>query len=125
MSDRVVNHGRPTQGSAAKLGEAAQLALSDARRAIALVGEEIAGFRRRALQAESRIRELEERVGELAARVEEAQRKPDGDEELSPREAALVQENARMRTRLDAGTQRITVLLDRLRFIRAQGSPPE
>lgn len=125
MSDRVVDPGRPTQGSAAKLGDAGQLALDDARRAVALVGAEIAGFRRRALQAEARIRELEERVNELTARIAEAERKPATEDELSPREAELVQENARLRSRLDAGTQRITVLLERLRFIREQGSPPE
>lgn len=125
MSDRVVDPSRPTIGSAGKLGDAGAAALADARRAMGLVGEEVAGFRRRALQAEARIRELEEQVRGLEARAEAAEQRPQGEEMVSLREAELAQDNARLRARLDAGTQRITVLLERMRFIREQGSPAE
>ena len=58
------------------------------------LGDELAGFRRRALVAEARLRELEAKEGRLAT--------------TSPR------------GRLDAATARTRQMLDRVRFIRQQ-----
>jgi hypothetical protein len=71
------------------------------------LGDELAGFRRRALQAESRVRQLEE-AGGVAASLD--------------RLAALEQENADLRQRLGGAVDRTQALLDRVRFLRQQGS---
>ncbi len=70
------------------------------------LGDELAGFRRRALQAEARLRMLE----------------PDGGPELpSPeRVAELERENGELRARLEVATSRTRQMLDRVRFLRQQ-----
>ena len=67
------------------------------------LGEELASFRRRALHAEARVKELEGAFpsGGLA-------------------NADLSRENAELRSRLEAATTRTTQLLDRVRFVRQQ-----
>jgi uncharacterized protein involved in exopolysaccharide biosynthesis len=69
------------------------------------LGEELAAFRRRALQAEARVRQYEEGVdpSSIDARVQ-----------------ALETENAAIRGRLDAATLRTRQMLDRVRFLRQQ-----
>jgi hypothetical protein len=66
---------------------------------------ELAGFRRRALQAEGRVKELESYAGA-------ASEGRDG--------PALARENAELRKRLDEATRRIAALLERVRFVRQQ-----
>ena len=75
------------------------------------LGDELAGFRRRALLAEARLRELE---GSEAQPVMERQRK------LSDRCTQLEHENAALKGRLAAATARARQLLDRVHFIRQQ-----
>lgn len=67
------------------------------------LGEELASFRRRALHAEARVKELEGAFpsGGLA-------------------NADLARENAELKARLDAATARTRQLLDRMRFVRQQ-----
>ena len=75
------------------------------------LGDELAGFRRRALLAEARLRELE---GSDAEPVMEQQRT------LSDRCTQLEHENAALKGRLEAATVRTRQLLDRVHFIRQQ-----
>ena len=75
------------------------------------LADELAGFRRRALLAESRLRELE---GKDTQPVMLRQR------ELSDRVTQLEHENAALTGRLSAATARTTQMLDRVRFIRQQ-----
>lgn len=75
------------------------------------LGDELAGFRRRALLAEGRLRDLE--GGHAAPAAEQR-------EQLSARCAQLEQENAALATRLDAAVTRAHKMLDRVHFIRQQ-----
>ncbi|HEX6058417.1 MAG TPA: hypothetical protein VFZ11_05310 [Gemmatimonadaceae bacterium] len=74
------------------------------------LGDELSGFRRRALQAEGRIRQLED-VGGAAATLDRLE--------------TLERENADLRRRLEAAAERTQALLDRVRFLRQQGVPEE
>jgi hypothetical protein len=74
---------------------------------------ELASFRRRALLAEARLKEIEEHEGglhsvDLAARVTELER-----------------EKERLETRLDAATKRAKQMLDRVKFLRQQARGSE
>lgn len=71
------------------------------------IGEELAGFRARALRAEARVRELE------AAGAEEPLA-------LKTRVAELERENATLQARIVEAGQRTEALLDRVRFTRQQ-----
>jgi len=75
------------------------------------LGDELAGFRRRALLAEARVRDLE---GQGPSPVQKQQR------ELSDQVTQLEHENAALKARLDAATARTKQMLDRVRFIRQQ-----
>ena len=75
------------------------------------LGDELAGFRRRALAAEARLRELDARDGRHAAHPRR---------ELEHRCTALEHENAALKGRLEAATARTRQMLDRVRFIRQQ-----
>jgi hypothetical protein len=75
------------------------------------LGDELAGFRRRALMAEGRVRDLEAKEGRLANT---------SPRELADRCAVLESENIALRARLDAATARTRQMLDRVRFIRQQ-----
>jgi len=75
------------------------------------LGDELAGFRRRALAAEARVRELEAQEGRLANT---------SPRELADRCSVLEGENAALRSRLEAATARTRQMLDRVRFIRQQ-----
>ena len=81
------------------------LAFHELTQVIRLLEEELAGFRRRALHAEARVKELESYAsGASAGR--------DG--------PALARENAELRKRLDDATRRTAALLERVRFVRQQ-----
>jgi len=69
------------------------------------LGEELATFRRRALQAEARLRQFEEGVDHAA---------------IDARVQALETENAAIRARLEAATVRTKQMLERVRFLRQQ-----
>ena len=76
---------------------------------IGQLGEEMAGWRRRAQTAEARVKELEA-VGSAPSASKG-----------SRHAASLEKENAELRARLDAAKDRVKHLLDRTRFLRQQG----
>ncbi len=73
------------------------------------LSEELAGFRRRALVAEARVRELEQ-AGTAGAE----------DRALRERVTGLEQENSELRARLEGATTRTQAMLDRVHFLRQQ-----
>ena len=75
------------------------------------LGDELAVIRRRALVAESRVREHESREGRSGHKPHR---------ELADRNAQLERENADLRARLESATSRTNQMLDRVRFIRQQ-----
>ena len=79
------------------------------------LGDELAGFRRRALLAESRLRELETEDAQPVAHSRE----------LNERLTQLEHDNAVLRGRLDSATARTRQMLDRVRFIRQQAQGAE
>jgi hypothetical protein len=80
------------------------------------LGDELAGFRRRALLAESRLRELE---------TEETPPDSSQQREMSGRVTELEHENAVLRGRLESATERTRQMLERVRFIRQQAQGAE
>ncbi len=72
------------------------------------LADELAAFRRRALSAEARVKEVESVAGGATSL------------DLSKRVAQLEQENERLQTRVDAAASRATQILDRVRFLRQQ-----
>ena len=72
------------------------------------LAEELAAFRRRALVAESRLKEVESHAGGTVAL------------DLSARVTQLEKENEQLRTKLEAATTRTRQMLDRVRFLRQQ-----
>ena len=81
------------------------LAFRELAQVVRHLEEELAGFRRRALHAEARVRELE-------SFADAAGTGRDG--------PALAKENAELRKRLDEATVRTSALLQRIRFVRQQ-----
>ena len=75
------------------------------------LADELAGFRRRALLAEAKVREAE-----MQGTAPVVQEKRD----LSDRVNQLEHDNAALTGRLDAATARTKQMLDRVRFIRQQ-----
>ena len=73
------------------------------------LAEELAGFRRRALTAEARLRELESNEDGDAA----------GPSDLE-RVAELESQNAALRKQVEQATERAKQMLDRVRFLRQQ-----
>jgi predicted nucleic acid-binding Zn-ribbon protein len=71
------------------------------------LGEEIASFRRRAQAAEARLQAIATKGG-------------GGDAAAEERVSQLEAENAELRTRLAAATERTGKVLDRVRFLRQQ-----
>ena len=92
--------------------------------------EELASFRRRAIQSEGRVRELEHALAAAeeraaggsgdGARARRATKADESESADAGRLAALEEENARLRQRLDGATERTRQLLDRMRFLRQQ-----
>ena len=92
------------------------IAFRDLEQLVRHLGDELAGFRRRALLAESRLREMESE-----------DRAPDVTQQraLDERVTELEHENAVLRARLDAATERTRQMLERVRFIRQQAQRAE
>ncbi len=91
--------------------------LRAARELAMLVGylaEELAAFRRRALTAETRLKELEQ-SGAVGAE----------DRALHENANELRRENASLKERLDAATARTQQMLDRVHFLRQQAQAGE
>jgi hypothetical protein len=72
------------------------------------LADELAGFRRRALQAEARLKDMEGHEGGAASL------------ELVTRASDLEKENEQLRAKLDAANARAKQMLDRVRFLRQQ-----
>lgn len=72
------------------------------------LADELAAFRRRALVAESRLKEVESHEGGAVAL------------DLSTRVTQLEKENELLRGKLEAATARTKQMLDRVRFLRQQ-----
>lgn len=72
------------------------------------LADELAGFRRRALQAEARLKEVEGQEGGAASL------------DLANRCAELERENERLEARLAAAKARASQMLDRVKFLRQQ-----
>ena len=111
--------------------EAVTSALAELRTLVYRLADEVATFRRRALGAERRLRELEPLVGTAAAggAAAAADRPPSHgladatgavDEGGLARIAELERENERLRTRLQEAAERTKQLLERTRFLRQQ-----
>ena len=80
---------------------------------IRALGDEMAAWRRRAHEAESRLRATEDRLARDGTPVQAAAPIP-------PSNAALQRENEELRQRLEAARQRTRQLMDRVRFLRQQ-----
>src|SRR5437763_16518706 len=72
------------------------------------LADELAGFRRRALLAEARLKEVEGHEGGAASL------------ELASRCSELERENERLKTKLDSASARAKQMLDRVKFLRQQ-----
>jgi hypothetical protein len=92
------------------------LAFRDLEQLVRHLGDELAGFRRRALLAEARVKELES---------EESQPEVREQRELGDRVNQLEHDNAILRGRLESATERTRQLLERVRFIRQQAQGAE
>ncbi|HEU4632135.1 MAG TPA: hypothetical protein VFS08_20460 [Gemmatimonadaceae bacterium] len=104
-------------------GEAAA-AVAELRILVHRLADEVAAFRRRAIAAETRVRELEEVQAALerpaAAPVPDATGDAAGGPPDPARVAELERENADLRGRLAQAAERTRQLLDRARFLRQQ-----
>ena len=92
------------------------LAFRELEQLVRHLGDELAGFRRRALLAEARVRELELEGSQPGAREQR---------ELGDQLTRLEHDNAVLRGRLESGTARTKAMLDRVRFIRQQAQGAE
>jgi hypothetical protein len=72
------------------------------------LADDLAGFRRRALIAEARLKEIESQEGGAA------------NLELAARVSQLERDNERLQGKLDSATARARQILDRVRFLRQQ-----
>jgi len=72
------------------------------------LADELASFRRRALTAESRLKEVENQDGGVMAL------------DLSARVNQLEEENEKLKIKLDEAAARTKQMLDRVRFLRQQ-----
>ncbi len=75
------------------------------------LGDELAGFRRRALLAEARLREIDQQ-GDAPPALNQR--------ELEERITALEHDNAALHGRLESATARTRQMVERVRFIRQQ-----
>ena len=97
-------------------GDEASAAVAELRILVHRLSDEVAAFRRRAIGAESRIRELKAREAAVAAPAEVGDAPPPDPEAI----ARLERENAELRSRLGQAAERTRQLLERARFLRQQ-----
>lgn len=83
-----------------------QQAFTDLQQLVRHLGAELATFRRRALQAEARVKSFESSAGGGRVNPERLER--------------LERENRELKKRLDAARERTRQILDRVRFLRQQ-----
>ncbi len=82
-------------------------ALIELTRLVRALGEELAGYRRRALSAEARLRALDDQVVHVTGVTTE-------------RVLELERENAEFQRRIQAAADRTTRMLARVRFVKQQ-----
>jgi len=92
------------------------LAFRELEQLVRHLGDELAGFRRRALVAEARVRELELEGTQPGIREQR---------QLGDQLTRLEHDNAVLRGRLESATARTKAMLDRVRFIRQQAQGAE
>jgi len=92
---------------------AEQMAIDELNTLVRHLADELAGFRRRALLAEARLKEIESHEGGVSSL------------DLAARVGQLEQENARLQGRLDTAGDRARQMLDRVRFLRQQAQAGE
>ena len=92
------------------------LAFRELEQLVRHLGDELAGFRRRALLAEARVRELEQEGSQPGVREQR---------ELGDQLTRLEHDNAVLRGRIEAAATRTKAMLDRVRFIRQQAQGAE
>jgi hypothetical protein len=92
------------------------LAFRELEQLVRHLGDELAGFRRRALVAEARVRELEAEGSQPGIREQR---------EFGDRLTTLEHDNAVLRGRLESASARTKAMLDRVRFIRQQAQGAE
>jgi hypothetical protein len=85
-----------------------QHAFDDLNTLVRHLADELAAFRRRALVAEARLKELEAHEGGTA------------NLQLASRSAELESENERLRERLEAASGRARKMLERVKYLRQQ-----
>jgi hypothetical protein len=98
-----------TESSIAPAAEA----FAELERLVRALGEELTFFRRRALEAERRVKELGATAGAPEGSRESV-------EALAIRLAAAESENAQLRARLAEAAERTRGMADRMRFLRQQ-----
>ena len=81
-------------------------AFSELQQLVRHLGDELAGFRRRALQAEARVKAIDSSGGSSRMTPERMEK--------------LERENADLRKRLEAARARTRQVLERVRFLRQQ-----
>ncbi len=87
------------------------------------LSDQLAGYRRRALGAEARVRELEQRTQALEGALTEARAQAPAPVSVpivlpSAGDARLEAENRQLRQRLAEARERAGVLVERVRFVR-------
>ena len=91
----------------------ATLAFEELERLVRHLGDELAFFRRRALEAERRLKEIAPSEGAAGSERESVQA-------LEARVARAESENVELRTRLAEAAERTRGMADRMRFLRQQ-----
>lgn len=126
MSDRASEE----RSSSERSSSASVLALGQLRTLVHRLADEAAGFRRRAIQAEQRLKALDERGiavggggGAGGAAAEGGGGRPVS--ELLSRVEELERENEELRRRLAEAAERTRQLLERTRFLRQQQEQEE
>jgi hypothetical protein len=95
-----------------------ELALGEVEALVRHLGDELAGFRKRALAAESRLRDVEAAGGTSPSDLDQIAT-------LRERVAELERENAALRGRLGEAAGRTRQMLDRVHFLRQQAQGGE
>lgn len=124
MSDRASEERSPER-NAERSSSASVLALGQLRLLVHRLADEAAGFRRRAIQAEQRLKALDEQVADVAAAADGEARPVAPVAELLERVEVLERENEELRKRLSEAAERTRQLLERTRFLRQQQEQEE
>lgn len=102
------------------IGPGPAAALDELERLVRALGEELSFFRRRALEAERRLREAPAPSASAQPAARDAAGGGEGDTALAERVRTLEAENDDLRARLAEAAERTRAMADRLRFLRQQ-----